>query len=613
MERRKIYETELRNCHLPVPELYFATVRAIGTPLNQAVVRPLNDALRRAGYMLVEIKLSDCLAVARAIPEAELSASRTARYELLNQEGEAFRSESRSGDAIAVEAMRRLNETVRQQSREKAYQKGLRGVAYLFRSLHHPDEAKRLRKMYGRQLFIISLFSSEENRTKHLQRWLAEGDSIQSRITGGDAARLVLAESGMLRFAESAKDESQLKYRNNIPATWKHADLFLDLGEQGVAGQVDRLVRLIFSDPFRTPRPVEMGMAEAYLAAHESANLARRVGASIVSADELLLAVGTNNVAQPTGGVYRSGSECDHRDHTPEWEHDPSDRERRAVLTNFIEHILADTGWMKVLDGILQYEPDSTKDASASLRRALESHWTKVPNVRSLSAAVVDQMIASEVIWNSQTFDVLEYGRSLHAEMDALTSAARKHLTTKGATLFCTTLPCHECARLIIGAGIKRVYFVEPYDKSRAMELFRTEVKLLSRSESLDRSEDGFVHFVPYVGIAPVRFDELFSWVPRKLDDLLIDSHSEPVAAEGSTDSPHLASGKREPDEVIGRSHRMLDGALAPWDPATADVRESIISMSALASRSRLVDVLLHERETIGDFDKQYEGSRALP
>ena len=37
--------------------------------------------------------------------------------------------------------------------------------------------------------------------------------------------------------------------------------------------------------------------------------------------------------------------------------------------------------------------------------------------------------------------------------------------------LFCTTYPCHNCARHIIVAGIKEVYYIEPYVKSLCLTL----------------------------------------------------------------------------------------------------------------------------------------------
>lgn len=49
--------------------------------------------------------------------------------------------------------------------------------------------------------------------------------------------------------------------------------------------------------------------------------------------------------------------------------------------------------------------------------------------------------------------------RTLHAEQNALIQAALHGVSTQGATLYGTCRPCHVCARMIVGAGIRRVVF----------------------------------------------------------------------------------------------------------------------------------------------------------
>ena len=44
----------------------------------------------------------------------------------------------------------------------------------------------------------------------------------------------------------------------------------------------------------------------------------------------------------------------------------------------------------------------------------------------------------------------------LHAEANAITKVARSNNSSEGATLYVTSSPCIECAKLIIQAGIKR-------------------------------------------------------------------------------------------------------------------------------------------------------------
>lgn len=50
-----------------------------------------------------------------------------------------------------------------------------------------------------------------------------------------------------------------------------------------------------------------------------------------------------------------------------------------------------------------------------------------------------------------------KYFRIQHAERDAILKAARNGYSTEGATLYCPWYSCSECAKAIIGAGIRRV------------------------------------------------------------------------------------------------------------------------------------------------------------
>lgn len=50
-----------------------------------------------------------------------------------------------------------------------------------------------------------------------------------------------------------------------------------------------------------------------------------------------------------------------------------------------------------------------------------------------------------------------------HAEANALGYAARKGIAVEGCTIYCTTRPCLECAKLIVAAGIARVVYFEGY------------------------------------------------------------------------------------------------------------------------------------------------------
>ena len=51
----------------------------------------------------------------------------------------------------------------------------------------------------------------------------------------------------------------------------------------------------------------------------------------------------------------------------------------------------------------------------------------------------------------------------LHAEANAMTKVAKSNNSSENATLYVTTSPCLECAKLIIQSGIRRVVYCEKY------------------------------------------------------------------------------------------------------------------------------------------------------
>ena len=61
----------------------------------------------------------------------------------------------------------------------------------------------------------------------------------------------------------------------------------------------------------------------------------------------------------------------------------------------------------------------------------------------------------------------------LHAEANAITKVARSNNSSEGATLYVTSSPCLECAKLIIQAGITRVVFSENYRVEDGINLLK--------------------------------------------------------------------------------------------------------------------------------------------
>jgi dCMP deaminase len=53
----------------------------------------------------------------------------------------------------------------------------------------------------------------------------------------------------------------------------------------------------------------------------------------------------------------------------------------------------------------------------------------------------------------------------IHAEQNAIIWAARKGISIEGGTIYTTMRPCSQCTKLIIGSGIKKIYYTDVYGK----------------------------------------------------------------------------------------------------------------------------------------------------
>ncbi len=75
--------------------------------------------------------------------------------------------------------------------------------------------------------------------------------------------------------------------------------------------------------------------------------------------------------------------------------------------------------------------------------------------------------------------DELTKAYVLHAEANAITKVAKSNNSSDGSTLYVTTSPCMECAKLIIQAGITKVVFIEKYRITDGLELLtRANIEL---------------------------------------------------------------------------------------------------------------------------------------
>jgi dCMP deaminase len=71
---------------------------------------------------------------------------------------------------------------------------------------------------------------------------------------------------------------------------------------------------------------------------------------------------------------------------------------------------------------------------------------------------------------------------AIHGEAELISKAARKGIALEGASLYVTTFPCPACAKLIVNAGIKKVYYAQGYsllDAEQILGAFGVELILI--------------------------------------------------------------------------------------------------------------------------------------
>lgn len=404
-----------------------------------AIISVIKERLKIFKYKTNEIEISNSI-----ISELKKIDSETnfKRINNLMTEGNNIRDETGDNSILAKLASAKIN--AMREKNEKEELLPMRRNAFIIRSLKHPEEVAALRTIYQNGFFLIGVHASSEIRYDYLNR--------HKGISPEDVEFLFKRDV----------DEIE-KHGQHTRDTYHLSDFFVDFGEnrQKFDKDVWRIIDLIFGKPFVTPTFDEFAMFMAFSASLRSADLSRQVGA-VVTRNHAIVSTGANDVPQYGSGLYwpdyYNGNEIHDvvggRDYV------------RKGDTNVIEKndIIADI--------LLKIDP-------------------------------VDQPRIREILANSKLKNITEYGRVVHAEMEALLSCARSHIATAGADIYCTTFPCHNCAKHIIAAGIKKVVYVEPYPKSKAQDFHSDAITLTDENERLK--------FQPFVGVGPRSFFNLFS------------------------------------------------------------------------------------------------------
>lgn len=425
-------------------EIFIAFVGAIGIDLNN-IYHIIDQRLKAFKYTSKHIKISSI--IGEFFEPEDFNNDEYRRTSFYMDKGNDLRSEFEGILGLAASAkisqIRNSNEPIPR-------------TAYIINSLKHPAEVQILRKTYSHGFFSISVFSSEERRLEFLRE--------TKHISKENAQELVDRDSC-----------EALKHGQHTTDTFHLSDFFINIdGDMDkLNNDIWRILDLIFGSPYITPTFDEYAMYMAFSASLRSADLSRQVGA-VITQNSNILSTGANDIPKAGGGLYwpiyndknkKVDDEKDGRDYKRGI--DSNVKEKNEIISNIIENL------------------------PSSLAKKLNND---------------DIFELQKYLSKSKIKDITEYGRVVHAEMEALLACARNNIPTLHTTLFCTTFPCHNCAKHIIASGVKKVIYIEPYPKSKAIEFHSDSIALKDTS-----SDHKKVIFEAFVGVGPRSFFNLFS------------------------------------------------------------------------------------------------------
>jgi deoxycytidylate deaminase len=448
--RSKTSGEQIESTH--TEELVIALCGPIGSPLHsvgEEIRRMITDTF---GYDKCEIiRLSDFITqhsqrVGVEIPANDSFARISAQIDAGNKLREQYGLNILA--ELAVEKIRFEREEHKEEIQAANYTR--RRICHIIDSVKNKEELALLKLVYRDMLYVVGVFSPLAVREANIAR--------RNQTTSGNVHVLIDRDSG---------EESEAG--QTVSDTFPNSDFFLRMEgttDTELTRRVERFLHLILGTKVITPTSAESAMYAAAMASANSACLSRQVGAAVTDADGNILSVGWNDVPKFGGGLYVEGAE-DSRC----WNHDGG----------------------KCFN-------DEEKDFFANELLSV---------LKEIVPAASVPLAFKQLRKSKRLGGLIEFSRAIHAEMHAILGAGRsagdKLVNGK---IYVTTYPCHSCARHIIAAGIKEVYYIEPYRKSLAIRLHGDAISELEQDVKK-------VRVLAYDGVAPSKFLALFRVAPN--------------------------------------------------------------------------------------------------
>ena len=413
-----------------------------------------------------------------AAKKADLEGDATSGLLSKIRKGNAVRDAFANNAVLASEAIRQIVDFRRsyaesggETNQEKLDERAVVPLdehAFIIDQLKRPEEIGLLVKAFGKRFVQVSVVTPLEKRKQSLVA------RLRSEQHGWDNKRCEMHADELVTIDQNEKLDAR---GQRISKIFHLGDVFFDGGsESSLKSSSQRFIKAFFGRNNVAPTSDEFGSYMAKAASLRSVDLSRQVGAAIISSAGDLISVGCNEVPKYGGGNYWDEEENKRRDIDLGGEANKNEVNR--MIFDFL-HVLQGQNLLSTSQTIEQIldDPKHRKAIKASL-----------------------------------VSSVTEYGRMVHAEMNALSDAVRLGRSVKGATIFVTTYPCHNCAKHLIAAGIERIVFIEPYPKSKAESLFQDIVVP-------DANDNATVSIEHFYGISPRRYRDIFEKDSRQNDE----------------------------------------------------------------------------------------------
>lgn len=289
----------------------------------------------------------------------------------------------------------------------------------VFDSIRNIEEVEELRK-FTPNFTLIALTSSLEERWKRLRKGYEERGLNQGDFQADDArdANEDIVHGQQVRLCVDNADVILLNDKHFEPIHYR---------KEFLKNKVEPYINLVAGNDKRPPSPDEYMMAVAYTHALSSSCYKRQVGAVIHDGTGTILGVGCNNNPKPLEPCHTQWGEC--------------------------------------------YRDIYKKELFEKMKKNMTCPQCSKPLKDNLSADYKCNSCNADMDSIFIPDKALSRCTASHAEEAAIINVGAKNL--HGCTIYSTTFPCLLCMQKIIGSGIKKIVYCEPYPDPDATMILR--------------------------------------------------------------------------------------------------------------------------------------------